>query len=321
MTNTTDNPDNILAQRSLGTTGILVSLLGLGLVKIGRNSDVKYSAAFDLPSEDSVHNLLSEAERLGVTLLDTAPAYGTSEARLGKALQQLPEFAKRCVISTKVGENWDQTGSTFDFTAGAIERSVERSLRRLQRDYLDIVLVHSSGADVELLSSHKPLDTLQKLQQQGLVRACGFSGKTLEGGRMALQEGAQVLMVTYNPGETDQLPLLAEAGTRGAGVLIKKTISERLRGPGDAGDNRRAGWGIVDCQWDAQRRTSAGQRRNSECSGPRAARVSRVPSELQQTHVTQAPPAPAAHISRRSFSTILVVDTPSTRDSTATSPP
>ena len=226
-----NHPGAKLVQRPLGATGIDVSLLGLGLVKIGRNTDVKYPKAFDLPSDNDVLELLTEAEQLGVTLLDTAPAYGTSEERLGKALQQLPGLARRCVISTKVGETWDQTGSTFDFTADAIKRSVERSLRRLQRECLDIVLLHSNGADVELLTRFKPLDTLQKLQQQGLIKACGFSGKTLAGGRLALQAGAQVLMVTYNSHETDQLPLLAEAAGSGAGVLIKKPLASGFADP------------------------------------------------------------------------------------------
>jgi len=232
--NTPANPKvrgTTVPQRALGDTGLRVSLLGLGLVKIGRNADVKYPAAFDLPSDDEVVQLLQAAEQLGVTLLDTAPAYGTSEERLGRALIQLPEYAKRCVISTKVGETWGANGSTFDFSADAIKRSVERSLQRLQRDHLDIVLLHSSGADTEILTQHQPLATLQQLQQEGLITACGFSGKTLAGGRLALEEGAKVLMVTYNTDETEQLPLLNEAVNHGAGVLIKKPLASGYASP------------------------------------------------------------------------------------------
>lgn len=231
MTDTDNSTQEIITQGPLGTTGMSVSLLALGLVKIGRNADVKYPQAFDLPSDADVLHLLRAADQLGVTLLDTAPAYGASEARLGAALKQLPEFAKRCVVCTKAGETWDSSGSTYDFSADALTRSVERSLERLQMDSLDIVLLHSNGADVEILSKHQPLETLQKLQQQGLIKACGFSGKTLEGGRMALRAGAQVLMVTYNARETDQLPLLAEAHQQGAGVLIKKPLASGYMQP------------------------------------------------------------------------------------------
>lgn len=226
-----DKTNPVIEQRALGASGITLSLLGLGLVKIGRNADVKYPEAFELPSDERVIELLQMADQLGVTLLDTAPAYGTSEARLGRALQQLPQFAKRCVISTKVGETWDTSGSAFDFTPDAIKRSVERSMSRLHRDHLDIVLLHSSGADVDILNKHHPLETLQNLQQQGLIKACGFSGKTLEGGRLALEQGAQVLMVTYNADETDQLPLLDDAAKQKVGVLIKKPLASGYARP------------------------------------------------------------------------------------------
>jgi len=220
-----------MQQRELGDTGIIVSTLGLGLVKIGRNADVKYPTAFELPNDDDVIKLLQEAQQLGVTLLDTAPAYGTSEERLGSALQQLPQYAKHSVISTKVGETWGANGSTFDFSADAIKRSVERSLQRLQRDHLDIVLLHSSDAETEILTQHQPLATLQKLQHEGLITACGFSGKTLAGGRLALQEGADVLMVTYNTDESEQLPLISEAANHGVGVLIKKPLASGYASP------------------------------------------------------------------------------------------
>lgn len=214
-----------LPLRPLGDTGISVSLLGLGLVKIGRNEGVKYPQPFALPSDEMVLELLTTAAGLGVTLLDTAPAYGDSEQRLGQALQQLPELAARCVISTKVGESFANGESSFDFSAAAIRRSIERSLERLGRDTLDIVLVHSSGDDRAVLANEQPLATLQTLQEEGLIRACGFSGKTLAGGRLALELGAEVLMITLNAQQQDEYPLLAEARSRGAGVVIKKPLA------------------------------------------------------------------------------------------------
>ncbi len=69
--------------RPLGSTGIKVSLLGLGTVKLGRNEGVKYPRPFDLPDDRSVVALLETAQSLGINLLDTAPAYGRSEERLG----------------------------------------------------------------------------------------------------------------------------------------------------------------------------------------------------------------------------------------------
>ena len=65
--------------RPLGDTGLTVSALGLGTVKIGRDQGVKYPTAFSIPDDDAVRNLLARARELGINLIDTAPAYGRSE--------------------------------------------------------------------------------------------------------------------------------------------------------------------------------------------------------------------------------------------------
>src|SRR5690606_32599472 len=91
--------------------------------------------------------LLAQARALGINLLDTAPAYGNSEERLGQLLQQRHEW----VIVTKVGEEFRNGESHFDFSARQTVASIERSLQRLNTDYLDIVLIHSDGNDEAIL--------------------------------------------------------------------------------------------------------------------------------------------------------------------------
>ena len=124
-----------------------------------------------------------------------------------------------------MGEQFVNGKSTYDFSEAAIKRSIEASLNHLQRDTLDIVLLHSSGDDAAVLTEQRPLATLQQLQQEGLIGACGFSGKSLQGGRLALQLGAEVLMITLNEREREELPLVQEAQDCGAGVFIKKPMS------------------------------------------------------------------------------------------------
>ena len=86
--------------RPLGSTGINVSPLGLGTVKLGRNQQVKYPQGFDIPDDAQVSELLALAWELGINFIDTAPAYGTSEQRLGQLLPRADDW----VIMTKVGE-------------------------------------------------------------------------------------------------------------------------------------------------------------------------------------------------------------------------
>ncbi|HYM32845.1 MAG TPA: aldo/keto reductase, partial [Candidatus Cybelea sp.] len=133
--------------RPLGRTGLLVSPIGLGTVKFGRNTAVKYPTAFELPGDAAIAALLARASDLGINLLDTAPAYGTAEARLGAALSGQRD---RWIIADKAGEEFDGKESRFDFSPSAIVASVERSLKRLRTDRIDVLLLHSDGEDETL---------------------------------------------------------------------------------------------------------------------------------------------------------------------------
>jgi len=216
-----------LELRRLGSTGILVSPLGLGTVKIGRNQQVKYPRPFAIPDDRQVSELLSLARDLGINLLDTAPAYGTSEKRLGKLL---PGPRDAWVIVSKVGEYFHQGRSSFDFSAAATRLSVEQSLRRLGTDYLDAVLIHSDGDDLRILDQEPVLDALEGLKQRGLIRAHGISGKTLEGGLRAV-ELCDLVMLTLNLNYRDELPVVQAAQAAGKGVLVKKGLqSGRVAG-------------------------------------------------------------------------------------------
>lgn len=206
--------------RTLGATELRVSPLGLGTVKIGRNEGLKYPSTFVLPSDREVRDLFNLAADLGINLLDTAPAYGSSEQRLGRLL---PGPRDHWVLSTKVGEIFSAGQSRFDFSATGTRASVERSLRRLRTDYLDIVLIHSSGADLEILQREEVLEELLMLRRKGLIRAVGMSTKTVAGGQEIIRR-ADLVMVTCNPLERGQLPVLVEAARTGKGVLIKKAL-------------------------------------------------------------------------------------------------
>ncbi|MCB1776760.1 MAG: aldo/keto reductase [Candidatus Competibacteraceae bacterium] len=206
--------------RPLGSTGLQVSALGLGTVKFGRNQGVKYPRPFTLPSDQEALGLLELAWDLGINLLDTAPAYGESEERLGRLLRQC---RRDWVIVTKVGEEFHAGVSRFDFSAAATRASVERSLRLLGIETLDAVLIHSSGDDMAILEREDVLPTLRDLQQAGLIRAVGMSSKTVAGGLRAVA-CCDVAMVTYNRAQREELPVIRAAHAAGKGILIKKGL-------------------------------------------------------------------------------------------------
>lgn len=206
--------------RPLGATGLRVSPLGLGTVKFGRNQGVKYPRAFELPSDRDALALLETAWDLGINLLDTAPAYGASEERLGRLLRQC---RRDWVVVTKVGEEFHDGVSRFDFSAAATRASVERSLRRLGVKALDAVLIHSDGDDLSILEREAVLPTLLDLKRAGWVRAVGMSTKTVAGGLRAV-ECCDLVMVTYNLRQREELPVIRAARAAGKGVLIKKGL-------------------------------------------------------------------------------------------------
>lgn len=211
----------LIPLRTLPGTGLRISLLGLGTVKFGRTQGLKYPRPFDLPDDASLANLLAEARELGINLLDTAPAYGLSEERLGHLLQGQRQH---WIVSTKTGEEFSDGHSRFDFSAAHTIASVERSLRRLRTDYLDLVLVHSDGDDLRILRDTEVMSTLAMLKQTGKIRAFGFSGKTVEGGIEALAQ-ADLAMVTYNLSQTAEAAVIDYAGAHGKGIFIKKALA------------------------------------------------------------------------------------------------
>jgi aryl-alcohol dehydrogenase-like predicted oxidoreductase len=207
--------------RSLGQTGLTVSRIGLGTTKLGRNTDVKYPRAFALPSNKQVGELLDTALRSGVNLIDTAPAYGASEARLGAFIGSR---RGRFVLSTKCGEQYRNGRSTYDFSAGAITASVEASLRHLYVDHVDILLLHSDGRDIEILNQTDALEALGRLKQSGKTRAIGISAKTQAGIRESCKT-LDVIMAPFSQTDPTLAEALRQAHQAGLGVLAIKGLS------------------------------------------------------------------------------------------------
>lgn len=207
--------------RPLGSTGLTVSPLGLGTVKLGRDQGVKYPNGFQIPGDDEARMLLRQARELGINLIDTAPAYGRSEERLGPLLR---DQRQDWVIVSKVGEEFADGLSHHDFSAAHTRMSVERSLQRLETDFIDLVLVHSDGNDMAILQHEEVYATLAALKTEGKIRGFGFSGKTVEGGLKALEQG-DCAMVTYNLNEQSEKAVIDYAAAHGKAILVKKALA------------------------------------------------------------------------------------------------
>ncbi len=210
-----------MKRRPLASNDLQISSLGLGTVKFGRNQQVKYPKGFELPQDDEILSLLDLAQDQGINFLDTAPAYGTSEERLGGLLG-----ARRddWIIMSKAGENFANGESSFNFSPEGIHASVDRTLSRLRTDRVECLLLHSDGNDLDILDHSGAVEALTKLKDAGKVLSIGISTKTVAGGLRAIELGLDAVMVTYNPWHREEEPVLNSAAEAGAAVFLKKSL-------------------------------------------------------------------------------------------------
>jgi aryl-alcohol dehydrogenase-like predicted oxidoreductase len=151
--------------RSLGNSGLIVSVAGLGCNNFGRRLDA-----------DGTRAVVDAAIDAGMTLFDTAESYGPrglSEEFLGRALEGRRD---QVVLATKFGHQNSQMG--YPPSAGAkggrgyIMRAVEQSLRRLRTDYIDLYQIHTPDRATPVAET---LAALGDLVAQGKVRYIGHS--------------------------------------------------------------------------------------------------------------------------------------------------
>lgn len=165
------NRGNMLPARNLGSEGLSVSALGLGLMSMSQ----AYGTADERDDRESIATI-HRAIELGCTFLDTAEVYGpfANEELLGRALQALPGARTRIAIATKFGfriENGASTGG-MDSRPTHIRHAVEGSLQRLQTDYIDLLYQHRVDPAVPI---EEVVGVMADLVREGKVRFLGLS--------------------------------------------------------------------------------------------------------------------------------------------------
>lgn len=148
-----------LDKRQFGKTEMEVFPLGFGAGHIGLVGQ----------DEKMVEQLLHEILDLGINLIDTARGYGVSEERIGKFLAHRRQDY---ILSTKVGYSVE---GYVDWSKEIITAGIDRALKIMKTDYLDIVHLHS--CDLEILQQGEVIESLLKAKQQGKIRAAAYSGE------------------------------------------------------------------------------------------------------------------------------------------------
>jgi len=197
-----------MEKRIFGKTGMEVSILGFGASEIGAETDFA-----------KVEKLLNEALDAGLNVIDTAECYGDSEELIGKAVSRRRDdyylFTKCGHSAGFEDEDWDPA---------MLEKSIDRSLKRLQADYVDVIHLHSCSE--KILRQGAVIEVLQKAKQQGKTRFIGYSGDRTDA-RYAVQTGLfDSLMISLNIADQEAIDLvLPEAEERQMGVVVKRPVA------------------------------------------------------------------------------------------------
>ena len=206
-----------MKRRILGRTGLEVGELSLGGAFITRG-EVGFKGA--LP-------VVSRALELGMNLADTSADYGDSEEGLGWALH---EIGKPCIVSTKLGPPGDWP--SFDpKNKEQLRQVVERSLKHLHRDVIDILMVHEPDRPGQLdwyddgISFQGPVvELLQELKEEGLIKYTGVGGTTVHEMTRLVATGAyDVVLTGFNSSPLWQEALstvIPEAVRQNMGVFL-----------------------------------------------------------------------------------------------------
>ena len=231
--------------RTLGRTGLRVSLLG-----VGTGGPSNFGQRTGVPEAD-VHRLARRALDAGVNIFDTAAGYRDSEAILGRALRGVPR--DRYYLATKFTPEQDgEIAAPQDVAA-----SVERSLTRLRTDYVEVLQFHGVRPPLYRAVMERLLPTVEKLRAQGKCRWLGITEQYGEDGahemlRMALEDDHfATAMVGYNilNHSADRL-VYPRCLERGVGVFVMFAVRRVLAVPerleATVGDLKRRGLVAAD---------------------------------------------------------------------------
>jgi len=231
--------------RPLGSTGLRVTPIGLGLAAVCRPGYITLDREKDLGNDRSVtalehraHNVMSTAYDAGIRYFDAARSYGFAERFLASWLRERALSQEAVTVGSKWGYtyvgNWQVDAPVHevkDHSLAALRRQIDES-RALLGEYLDLYQIHSATLESGVLDDHAVLAALNKLRAGGLVIGMSVSGpRQAEVIRRALAvrvDGVnpfQSVQATWNLLEPSAGPALAEAHAAGWGVIIKEALA------------------------------------------------------------------------------------------------
>jgi aryl-alcohol dehydrogenase-like predicted oxidoreductase len=231
--------------RSLGSTGLAVSRLGLGMAALGRPGYINLHHAQDLGDESSeaamehrAHGVLERAWITGIRYFDVARSYGRGEKFLGSWLRSRSLSRSTVTVGSKWGytytADWKiqaQSHEIKSHTLSTLQKQWQESVSWLN-GYLGLYQIHSATLESGVLDDHSVLDELARLKSEGTRIGLSLSGPdqtaTLRKAMTVHLDGSRLfeaVQATWNLLEPSAWPMLSEAHAAGLGVIIKEALA------------------------------------------------------------------------------------------------
>ncbi len=206
------------SRRPLGSTGLSVSPVCVGCAPLGNMpATFEYSV-----SEQRAYETLRAVFHSPLNFLDTAASYGDgeSERRIGETLKQFGGLPEGCVLATKADRDLD----SGDFSGEQMKRSVERSLRLLGLDRLQLVYLHDPEHETyeHMMAPGGPVEVLLDLKDEGIIEHVGVAGGPVDLMIRFVETdlfGAVITHNRYTLVNRTAEPLLDVAAQRGVAAL------------------------------------------------------------------------------------------------------
>ncbi len=215
-----------MKKRALGNTGIDVSEIAFGGVEIGIPYGIGIKSASDMVTEKDAIKLLDAAVGLGINFFDTARLYGESEKIMGRAFKKKRD---KVIINTKCEHFLDENGKIPGYRKlkNTVESSLNKSLKALQTDYVDVFMPHQS--DIHLIENDEVIAVFTDLKKTGKIRVCGVSTYTVQETNSAIETGVwDVLQLPFNLLDQRQSASFTAAKQKGIGIIVRSVLMKGL---------------------------------------------------------------------------------------------
>ena len=217
-----------MQKQVLGRTGLEVTKLAFGAMEI--RGDKAWGRAVTEKQAEAILNAVLDS---GINFIDTSPDYGMSEEFIGKFISRRRDdfyLATKCGCNPKFSMKADREKVSQHIWEGwQLEDNIERSLRRMEVDYVDVWQLHNPT--VEEFESGHLVETMQKVKDSGKVRSISISSTHPHIEKFIQQGVFDSFQIPYSALQREHEEAISKAAQGGAGIIIRGGVARGEPGP------------------------------------------------------------------------------------------